>query len=289
MGSPNETRPAQAGPRTELVELARLLEPELAARETMESEGLDALTVSLSSNGQLVPLIVIVRSDKFEIADGHRRFICAQRMGWKTLRCEIYEKDGLAVEAAKVAAMLDREDWNPAQEAMYYKQLVDRYSLDEAGLCALVRRSPDYVGSRWKLLRGDPAIFELLRQGILTLGVAQQLNRVEDEMYRRSFLDSAVRAGAGARIVKQWVEEYMGRQVTPTGGLPPQPGAVADAAPSPAALVPAPTIRKCVLCGGYKDPQNFVDIVIHAWEWESVLTMLRKAMARQERGEADGS
>src|SRR6266571_5115329 len=243
------------------------------------------LLASMSSNGQLAPAIVIVKGEKFEIADGHRRYIAAQKMGWKSLRCEVYQKDGLAVEAAKVAANLDREDWNPAQEAIYYRQLVDKYQLDEAGLCALVRRSPEYVGSRWKLYFGDPDIFELLRAGQLTLGVAQQLNRVEEEMYRKSFIDSALRGGAGARVVKQWVDEYLGRKITPTPEAALTATAAADLPPSEASLVPRATVRACVLCGGYRDPLNLTDITIHTWEWESVLQMLRKAAARTEAAE----
>lgn len=279
--------PAAPVPRTEQIALDRLLEPELAARETMSESGIRELMRSMTANGQLTPLIVIVRGEKFEIADGHRRYIAALELGWKALRCEVYDTDGLAVEAAKVAAMVDREEWNPAQEAVYYKQLVDKFQLDEAGLCALVRRSADYVGSRWKLLQGDQVIFEHLRDGTITLGVAQQLNRVKEEMYRRSFLDSAIRGGAGARVVRIWVEEYLGRQVTPTGELASPPAAGTEPPPAPASLVPAPTIRACVLCGGYKDPQNLTEVTIHNYEWESVLTMLRKAQARVEAGKGE--
>src|SRR2546428_792487 len=194
-------------------------------------------------------------------------------------------RHGDAVEAAKVAANLDREDWNPAQEAVYYRQLVDKYQLDEAGLCALVRRSADYVGSRWKLYFGDPDIFELLRAGQLSLGVAQQLNRVQEEMYRKSFLDSALRGGAGARVVKQWVDEYLGRQITPTPESAQPDVTTGGPMPSEASLVPRATVRACVLCGGYRDPMNLVDVTMHTWEWESVLQMLRKAQAGAERAD----
>ncbi len=274
------------GPREADIDLELILEPELPAREKMSEEKMIELMDSMTDVGLLYPLLVVERGAGYEISDGHRRFIAAQRLGWPRIRCRIFAKDGLEIEACKVAANLEREDWNPAEEAIYYRQLVEKYNLDEAGLCKLVKRSPAYISSRWKLYDTDPEVFQALRDGRIPLGVAQELNRVPIKMYRLSFLQSALLSGTSARVVKGWVEQWKATQMP---GVTSEIGE-ATTAPSPpvneASLIPPATVRACVLCGGYRDPQNLTDVTMHTWEWESILSQLRKLQQRPEVSDA---
>ncbi len=267
------------------VGLSEIMEPELPAREKMDGDNLQSLMTSLRELGQIDAIKVVRRGEKYEIADGHRRYIAAQRLGWKTIRGRIYPADCLELEAIKVASMLEREDWNPAEEAVYYAQLMEKYSLDGNKLCALVRRSADHVGKRLVLYHGDPVVFEAMRSGLIGFGVASELARCTDEMMRRSYLHSAILGGAGQRIVKGWVEEWKARQMPGAAAVEPAAAAAAAAPGGDAALLAPGAPRACVFCGGYMDQYNLIEVTVHKYEWDRVLKSVRNAQQRFAEGE----
>ncbi len=252
------------------VEMARISEPALPAREKMDRAMLDELRESMRTIGLLYPLILVRKGSVLEIADGHRRFLAARELGWTRIMARVWEDEQMEGEAAKVHAMLMREDWNPAEEAIFYGQLMERDHLDLDGLCRLVGRSADYISDRCRLLRGDRAVFEALRSRAITLVVARALNRCDDDMYRASFLDQAIRSGTSGRVVEVWVEEWKGRALPgPQAGL-----TTAESTPPPSV---EPYHRACALCGGDRDQFNLVDVVLHKWEWEMLRDTLEKA------------
>src|SRR5215831_3275606 len=170
-----------------IMALDLILEPELPARESMNDGKMAELVESMSQVGQLFPLLVVeqtlwsdgsgrllkqkpdsgpaTETTRYEIVDGHRRFLAARQLRWSGVRVEIYDRKDVAMEAARAHANLVREDMNSAEEAVWYRQLIDLHSLDEEGLCKLVLRKPDYIGDRMRLLRGDPEIFQCVRDG----------------------------------------------------------------------------------------------------------------------------
>src|SRR5579863_5763918 len=142
--------------------MAAIVEPELPARETMSDEKMQSLIESLSSIGQLYPLLVVPRTlyrlasgeivvEKpadadaaevvlYEIVDGHRRFLAARSLGWQQIKVLVFAEKGVAIEAARAHSNIEREDMNPAEEAVWYRQLRDQHHLDEEQLCKLVLR-----------------------------------------------------------------------------------------------------------------------------------------------------
>jgi len=280
-----------------VVPLDLLLEPELPARESMNDEKMAELVESMAQVGQLFPLLVVPHAfwsdgsgqlakekpegkpssatTRYEIIDGHRRFIAARELRWQAMRVEIYERKDVAMEAARAHANLVREDMNAAEEAVWYRQLIDLHALDEEGLCKLVLRKPDYIGDRMRLLRGDPEIFQCVRDGRIRFGVARELNKITDQGMRRYYLDCAMRGGHAQHIVASWVKDWKTQQV-----LIPQSAPAAPVNGDQAAI--EPYHMECFTCGGDKDPWNLVNVYIHKWELEEI----KKVLAQSNAGEA---
>ncbi len=253
--------------------LSSILEPELPAREKMDDDKMRSLQDSLRAQGQLIPILVVKRGANWEVADGHRRYIAFKFMGWPSIRALAFEKDGLDLEAAKVHVMLEREDWNPAEEATYYDLLMKKHRLDLDGLCALVKRGENYISDRMRLIRGDPRIFQALREGLINFGVARELNKVTDEAFRGSYLDQAIRSGTSWRVVASWVQGWRDM------GSP----RIEPATPNPASVAVGADQgyhRRCTFCGGDLDQQNLVDVVAHGWELEMLKAVLKTAGER---------
>jgi ParB/RepB/Spo0J family partition protein len=260
---------ASAGP-VELVALDMIREPETAMRAHMGGDDFEWLKESMSDVGLLYPLLVFPLDNGYEVADGHRRLLAARELGWGQISCIVFSGPEEAREAAKLHANQIREAVNPAEEAVFIAQLVEKRHLDEAGICKLLHRSPDYIGDRLRLLRQDLQVFEALRRGDINFAVARELNKCDDESQRRYYLDAAIRSGCASRVVTQWIADW--RLSAATVDATP-------AAETPPAEAPPLEVHMdhCEMCGGDKDPWNLQTIRVHKWEWAQFINEWRKA------------
>lgn len=261
-----------------LVPMDVILEPQLPVRASFEDKPLAELVESMAAVGLQCPISVTPRGELYEVVYGHRRFVAAQRLGWEVIPALIIRDEGLSLEARRIHENSAREEMNAAQEAVYYQQLIEKYHLDEAGLCALVKKSADYIARRWALMRGDEMVFEKLLAGEITFAVARALNPIKDESLRRYYLHQAIVAGTSARVVEQWAAQANAVPVS------------VSAAPAPPATSqeqPAPPVEPegCHYCGGYRDPQNLTFLRVHKYCQKRIDEVMREATRiEQERG-----
>jgi ParB/RepB/Spo0J family partition protein len=284
--------PAPALPQFRRIELARVLEPEVPARATMNDVLLDQLINSMRVLGQIEPISVEQHEAMYKIITGHRRFLAARSLNWKEIAALVYPEGRVNRWAMMSHENRMREDLNPGEEAIWMAQAREELGLDEAGLCELFHCSPDYLAGRFALLRGDAEVFACVQRGEIRLGVAHELNRITEEGMRRYYLDCARRGDPPQRVVHQWVNDWLrqeaGRQALLAAGAlagGTVPGAAATtpavdggdgAAGYSAAVAPAPFFG-CEICGGDRDPQNLVNVRMHMWEWQQIQAQIERA------------
>lgn len=192
-------------PATELrrIPIDLIDEPAIAMRETMSDEGIEGLAQSLTTHGQLQNIGVIVDGDRFRVAYGHRRRIAAAIAGLTHLVCRVWPEGTPDEEAIKVDENAEQEPVNAAAEATYYRQLLDeRCGGDVEKLCRLVRRKESHVLARLDLTRGDPNVLAALRAGSISIGLAHELNKVSEPMYRQLFLHDAIEQGLSVKAIR---------------------------------------------------------------------------------------
>lgn len=187
-----------------LLPTSALLEPEHAARTTMDDARMNSLVVSIRALGVLEPLLVRPAQDGlYEVVAGHRRLRAARIAGLAELPCIDLESAELAA-AAKIHENLEREDLSPSDEAIFYAELYEQNSQDVDQVAALVRRSRAAVENRLNLLRGDKRVFDALAKGKISIGVAEELNKFDHQDDRLFHLDYCARTGATVSTARQW-------------------------------------------------------------------------------------
>jgi ParB/RepB/Spo0J family partition protein len=256
-------------PELRTVPLSLIDEPAQPMREFMDEEKLEELKQSMSAIGLQQPIALVMRSERYEIVAGHRRFLCAQLLGWSAMMSLCYKDGEIELHAARIAENAFREDVTAAEEAIYYAELIENLKLDEAGLCAMTKRKADYIADRLRLLRGDPEILEAIRQRKIVFAVGRELNKCTDEPLRRMYLHQAIQSGCAARVVQSWIASWRAQGSTPT----PAPAPEAAAAPAPEAQQPD---HSCQVCGGNRDPWNLIWVRMHKWEWERIEAQLHR-------------
>jgi ParB/RepB/Spo0J family partition protein len=246
-----------AQPQYALVPLDKIDPPALAMRQTFDEQKLEELTQSVKQEGVILPICLIVRGSRYEIDDGHRRFIAATRNGHKIIHAMIYATAGAAAEARKIHANLFREDVNPAEQAVYFGTLLSqRCAGDVDRLVELTGLKRPLLEDRLNLLLGDDAVFAALKDGRISLAVSKELNKVRDPGYRAMYLDAAIAGGASARLVIQW--RTQAEAIAAVEAPPPTDGT------NQFTSLPAPiTTMTCICCESADRPWEMELVPMH--------------------------
>jgi ParB family chromosome partitioning protein len=241
---PDDPTLALGNHESKLLPLAALLEPPNPSRSQFDEEKLEELAASMRARGVLQHLIVVEERGQYEIIAGHRRYHAAKRAGLAVVPCDVYPRRADADEAVQHAENRYREDLSPSDEAIWFSELVDRkFGGDVDQLAAYLGEKRAYVESRLLLFQGDPKVFQAIADGQITLGVATQLNRCDDEQHRRMLLYQAIQGGATIAVVSGWIAEYLQLHKPANKNQP------AAATPAPAGPALESKFFTCVLCG----------------------------------------
>jgi ParB/RepB/Spo0J family partition protein len=250
--------------------------PVLPSRTEMDEQRMDELTASVREHGILQPLVFARKGERFEVVAGHRRSIAAGRAGLVAVPAIVYPAMDVALEAIKFAENRHREELNPADEAIYLAELLERdCGGDVDRLCAQLGEKRTYVENRLLLFSGDPRVFERLQQGKITIGVAQQLNRCTDDTYRRFLLHQAIEGGATVAVVTGWIADWK-RNLHP--GIN---DVVAVSTSAPAPIADSTAYFTCRACGGTDNVPNMRPVNFHDYCIPATLTPALEQHARR--------
>lgn len=260
--------------------LALIDEPPLPSRTQMDEQKLEELVASIRQLGLLQPMIVARVGERFEVIAGHRRRMACGRAGLVAAPCIVFASRDAALDAAQGHENTKREELSPADEALWFAELLEtKCGGDIEQLCGLVGEKLHYVDNRLALLRGDPDVFESLRQNKIKIGVAHELNKCPAADYRRYYLYLAIRDGATVAAVCGWITEWKKLYATPLPASDP-------AAPAPTMLVRVSTFdpMRCAVCG--ESDQRIPHMIpVHPACKEAILDK----MLRAYRGESTES
>lgn len=257
------------------IPIAAIDPPRLASRATMDEAQLEELARDIARNGVISPLSVGRVGDRYEVVAGHRRLMAASRARLAAVPCVVYASVDAAHEAIKFAENKYREDLNPADEALWFTELLERdCGGDVDRLCEQLGIKRSYAENRLLLLTGDEQIFEAVQRGAIGVGVAQQLNRCTDEGHRRMLLRSAIDGGATQALVSGWILDWQKAQRYLEGAPAPGQGA------APLAPLPQTNYFTCYVCKGTEHVETMRPINIHG---HCALAILDKALEQYGR------
>jgi ParB/RepB/Spo0J family partition protein len=261
------------------IPLSSIIEPELDLRDGRDETKLADIVASILRIGIQQPLVVFRVGERHEIIDGFTRYICAKRANLVTVPCYVYDERPASLAGIKYETAVMRLDLTPAEEANYFHELFrGECGEDIDAVAARVGRSRAYVDSRLQLLLGDPEVFQAVRDEKIKLGVAHQLNSIDDEGWRRWYLGHAIRGGASTSVVTGWVQEWKSNRAAMAGAPAVVP--TAESVIVPAGHDPF----RCVVCRE-TDPR-FVPETLYV-HTHCRLAILDKVFERLHAGETE--
>ncbi len=147
-------------------------------RQNFDVESLNELSASIREKGIIQPLIVreMAGDEKtYQIVAGERRWRAAQAAKLHEVPVVVRNFDDKEVLEIAIIENIQRADLNPIEEALGYRQLMDRHDHTQEKLAEALGKSRSYIANILRLLSLPDDIQNLVRTGKLSAGHARAL------------------------------------------------------------------------------------------------------------------
>jgi len=149
-------------------------------RTEFDMEKLEELSSSIKEHGVIQPIIVKKSIKGYEIIAGERRYRASKLAGLESIPAIVrpFTDDQMAEVA--LLENIQRENLNPIEEAVAYKQLLEKRNLTHETLSIKVGKSRSHITNILGLLRLPDEVKELVSKGKITMGHARTLSKLEN-------------------------------------------------------------------------------------------------------------
>lgn len=156
-------------------------------RKNFDEDSLRDLAQSIKQHGLTQPVVVVYDAglDKYELVVGERRFRASEIAGFKEIDCIVHNKlDDKQLCALALIENIQREDLNPIETALGYKNLMQKFLVSQVELAEYCGKSKAAVSNSLRLLNLSQEIQNALQDGTITEGHGRALLMVGDESKR---------------------------------------------------------------------------------------------------------
>ena len=164
------------------IEVSRIAPNPFQPRDDFDSDSLEELKQSISSNGLITPISVRPHGSGYQLIAGERRLRAVQKLGYSSVPAYILEVDSDArmLELALVENV-QRQDLNPIEEALGYQRLIEECELTQEQVAGKVGKDRATVANSVRLLKLPASIRESLSKGELSAGHARAILSVSEK------------------------------------------------------------------------------------------------------------
>ena len=166
--------------KVEYIELVNIEPNPSQARKKFSEESINELATSIKNYGILQPIIVENKGKYYQIIAGERRWRAAKIAGLEKIPCLVRNESEQTAKEISLIENIQRENLNPIEKALGYKELIENYNLKQAELADKLGISRTYVTNTLRILNLDSRVLELALEGKLTEGHCKTLVSIED-------------------------------------------------------------------------------------------------------------
>ena len=176
------------------------------ARKSFSDESLEELANSIKNYGILQPIIVENKGKFYQIIAGERRWRAAKKAGLKEIPCLVRNEDEQKIKEISLIENIQRENLNPIEKALGYKQLIDNYNLKQQDLADKLGISRTNVTNTLRILNLDSRVIQLALEGKLTEGHCRSLMAITDQETQYQTALKIIENGGTVRDIERTVK-----------------------------------------------------------------------------------
>lgn len=173
----------ESTPKEEIVEIdiSELRPNPYQPRKEFDPEKLTELAVSIKEHGIIQPIIVKKSVKGYEIIAGERRYRASKLAGLDKVPAIVRPFTDEQMAEISLLENIQRENLNPIEEALAYKQLLEKSHMTHENLSTKVGKSRSYITNVIGLLRLPSEVQKLVSKGKISMGHARALSKLESD------------------------------------------------------------------------------------------------------------
>jgi len=146
-------------------------------RKHFNEEKLQELSDSIKRHGLLQPIVVIEHEDRYILIAGERRLRASKLAKFETIKAIIAQIDLDEIRMRELALIenIQRENLNPIELAISYKELIEVHEITHDELSNIVNKSRTQITNTLRLLNLDSFVQDALIDGKISQGHAKIL------------------------------------------------------------------------------------------------------------------
>lgn len=152
-------------------------------RKSFDEETIRGLAESIRDHGLIQPIIVrpMTNGITYQIVAGERRWRACRVLGMSEVPVIIRDMDDREAAQLAIIENIQRDDLNPIEEAMAYRDLTEKYDMTQENLAKVMGKSRPYIANSMRLLTLPDKVIDMLKDGDITTGHAKALMSIDDE------------------------------------------------------------------------------------------------------------
>ncbi len=150
-------------------------------RKIFKDEALEELASSIKEHGVFQPVIVKRSIKGYEIIAGERRVRASKLAGMETIPAIIRDFTDEEMMEISLLENLQRENLNPIEEALAYKNLIEKLNLTQEELSKRVGKSRSHITNIVGILRLPSEVQKMIASNELSMSHAKILSKLDSE------------------------------------------------------------------------------------------------------------
>lgn len=177
-------------------------------RKEFDPVKLAELAESISTHGILQPILVKPGDSRgdYEIIAGERRYRAAQIARVESVRCIVMTNvDGRKQLELSLIENLHRDDLNPIEKAVAYRELIEEFNLTQEEVGVRLGQDRSTVANMLRLLELPHDVQDFVSRGTLSMGHARAILGLPTHAQQRSLANRVIKNGLSVRDVEKIV------------------------------------------------------------------------------------
>lgn len=176
-------------------------------RKVFDEQALQELADSIKKNGVFQPIIIKKSIKGYEIIAGERRYRAAKLAGLEKIPAIIRDFTEQQMIEIAVLENLQRENLNAIEEALAYKNMIEKLGITQEELSHRVSKSRSHITNIIGLLRLPKEVQQMIATNQISMGHARVLSKLEDDNQIIELANQIIENKLPVRNIEQITEE----------------------------------------------------------------------------------
>ena len=152
------------------IDIERVTPNPYQPRVHFNETALKELSESIKRHGLLQPIIVVAKNDAYMLLAGERRLRASKLAGFTKIKAIVADIESKNLRELALIENIQREDLNPIELAIAYKELIEEYKITQEGLSEVIHKSRTQITNTMRLLSLSEQTKKYLSDGTLSQG-----------------------------------------------------------------------------------------------------------------------